>query len=235
MNLPVRFNRQHFDMWLRWNDLKFRVAFCTLDHALRAMHYLNRDVKNFNNYSDYRQKVYAIKTDFIRFLYQRGLVDHVTKQTQVLVCNRCLGNGKNPYSGYDEYEADYCERCDGTGEYARHLLYKFYVGEYVWHQPESLAPYLHDSWIDWDEQDTYTLRPDHTLQLNSPNLREYWFAVLVVFLTKQGVDTRKHNLVRLRDAFSFYKPAWVYNLKRRFKVRRPAPVIPPDMDADIPF
>lgn len=229
LNFPVTFNRQRFDQWLDWNKRKWRGRGPELEDALSAMYWLNRSAKQYKGEGDYHREIYALKAAFLRSLYEKGLVDQVTQQTQIRDCKRCNGSGKDPY-GSDGGGDDYCERCGGTGEYSRHILYVFRIKTplggtvYTWHQPESAAGYLSSKYISWDSQPEYIDDSGGNLQLNSPLLLQSTFVAVMNYLADMGVDVREHNLFKLSDAFTVHTPEWIQRFQHWRSTRRSAPV-----------
>jgi hypothetical protein len=104
--------------------------------AAFALLHLNRAAGRMGKYNPSREEIYARKNVLVRYWYERGLCERVTKQQQVLQCWYCK-------DGIDEWhDGDSCDHCDGTGAYASHTLFKFtfHIGGryYSWHQPERL-------------------------------------------------------------------------------------------------
>lgn len=207
----ITFDKQAWHFFRRWTWLKWRARNATLKHALRAMLWLNRAAAVAADGS-YRTKTYALKTDLLRYLYASGLVDAVTKQQQTQICWTCGGDGDDPW--YD----DVCRKCNGTGIYRENILLKFrVVGGYVWHQPAPLVDWLNADKVEWDDQPTFEGQHSWT-RFYSAKLREHWFAVVVMYLWRHGVDTRKHQLAPLRACLKW--PGWWYRLRKVWKQRR---------------
>jgi hypothetical protein len=152
-HLQYRARHIRFMAGLRWTlfrqrveDLAARHVAVPLGHVIGrhvgtpaaafALLHLNRAAGQWQR-SPSREKVYARKNLLVRYWYERGLCERVTKQRQVLECWYCK-------DGIDEWhDGDPCSYCDGTGVYASHTLFKFtfHIGRryYSWHQPERLV------------------------------------------------------------------------------------------------
>lgn len=184
--------RQWIKLWWRWKVLRRKTVNTSLHHMLRAMFWLNRNAQSRKG-SAFSRKVYALKTDFLRWCWKMGIVDSVTKQEQILTCNFCGGDGDDPYD-WDEP----CRKCDGTGVYRYVLLYKFRVGRYVWHQPAPLADYLNPENVAWDTKRDFVERERVAkVWLGSTALLEWYFAMAVSFLATRHVDVSKHQLITI--------------------------------------
>jgi len=93
--------------------------------------------------SSTRETIYAAKNLLVRTLYERGYCVRAVQQKQELKCWECNGTGgwDNSDMGNECWEP--CYKCDATGVYAEHTLYKFTfrIGKrhYSWHQPTRLV------------------------------------------------------------------------------------------------
>lgn len=222
----ITFRHSAFELWRRWNRHKRRARHATAKHAMRALFHLNRAayVRKRTFFSD---KVYAIKSDFIRYWYQSGKEVVVTKQKQVLTCSFCGGDGIDPYDTFD----DNCRKCEGTGIYRITTLIKFDFGRYVWHQPEPLCNWMDTSLVPWDQESDFKEQPRGDERFSGDRLFEWWFAVIFQYLQHQGVDMRKHELITLSNSVRFTAPRWWKQLKRNLRQRR----LRRDTSPDIPF
>lgn len=184
--------KQWFKLWRRWQTLKHKTRDASLRHMLRAMFWLNRNAQHRKG-TGFSRRVYALKTDFLRWCWQMGIVDNITKQEQVLTCNFCGGDGDDPY------DWDYpCRKCDGTGIYRHVLLYKFRIGHYVWHQPAPLVEYLKPENVAWDTKRDFVEREKVArVWIGGVALLEWYFAMAVSFLAKRHVDVSSHQLITL--------------------------------------
>lgn len=217
----IIFDKQSWYFFRRWIWLRWRARNATLKHVLRAMLWLNRSAY-VSKRSDYSERTYALKSELLRYLCQAGLVDAVTKQQQTLTCSFCYGDGIDPYYYEMGDDDDFpCRKCDGTGIYRRTILVKFRIGRYVWHQPAPLVDWLNVNLVDWDDNATFENHDGRSLpELHSAKLREHWFAVVVMYLWRHGVDVRKHQLAPLRACFKWHKPQWWYRLCKAWRQRR---------------
>lgn len=226
----ITFDRQAWYFFRRWTWLRWRVRNAQLKHVLRAMLWLNRSAF-VTKRSYYADKTYALKSDLLRYLYGAGLVDQLTKQEQTLACSFCGGDGKDPYAYDDDWDS--CRKCDGTGIYRKTTLVKFRVGRYVWHQPAPLVDWLNIDSIPWDERCEFQSVDERGIPLfSSAKLREHWFAVVVMYLWRHGVNVQEHQLAPFVECFDWHTPRWWKRLLK-FKVRRS--VAEAETISDIPF
>jgi len=132
----------------------------------------------------YRSAIYQLKNRFVRQLYLLGLCQSASLQRQHMVCWSCGGTGE--FNDWDE-----CRKCDGTGVYATHTLYKFVFNinghRYSWHQPERL--------VDWPvalttpDKGEYLADPKPiTLDREQASL---YMAAIYVWLRSQGIPARE--------------------------------------------
>lgn len=217
----ITFDKQAWYFFRRWIWLRWRARSATLKHVLKAMLWLNRSAY-ITKRSDYSERIYALKSDLLRYLHQAGLMDEVTKQKQILTCSFCYGDGVDPYDyDFDDRYDSPCRKCGGTGIYRETILIKFCIGRYVWHQPAPLVDWLNVNLVNWDDNATFENRDERgTPEFYGAKLREHWFAVVVMYLWRHGVDTRRHQLAPLRACLKWHKPGWWYRLRKAWKQRR---------------
>lgn len=109
-----------------------------VEHAAECMFHLNRLALNLPKRNLRKWAIYALKTPFLRVLYEQGYCVWATLEQQDMECWECGGKGS---FGYDEgLDGDFtCEDCNGSGVYRSHQLYHFTFSvngkRYNWHQP----------------------------------------------------------------------------------------------------
>lgn len=112
--------------WLSANDERIVAS---------AMYHLNHLARHV--YGDKREQIYLAKNRLIEEFYKRGFCERVTVEIQTFECWDCNGTGD------DGWSEGFCTKCDGTGIYRQHTLYRFVFNVhgrwFVWHQPARLV------------------------------------------------------------------------------------------------
>jgi hypothetical protein len=109
--------------------------------AAQALFNLNRYAKWTTCREDHRLKIYRLKRELIKILYQSRLATSVGLHTvsyDAKVCRRCDGTGRNRRHSYEE-----CSGCEGTGNFREASQQEFLVFQFAvddqpvcWHQPK---------------------------------------------------------------------------------------------------
>lgn len=149
-----------------------------------ALFHLNRHARKTWYYRD---GIYGLKSLLIEHWYTSGQCVAAYQQRQNLICWDCGGTGEDGWHDYDV-----CEKCNGTGVYRSHILYKFvfrFGGKfYNWHQPASIVDYPVRVANDYEAPDEYHGEsPGH--ELSAETLAIY-VTVLGEYLSMQGVIPR---------------------------------------------
>lgn len=168
--------------WLNHNNPDQIAAFCLFK--------LNQKAKNANY--ERKQFLYTCKNHLLRLFYERGYCVEVTKQFQGL---RCWHTWE-----FNNGDDDYCYKCDNTGWYRKHHLYRFVFSiggtRYIWHQPESLVTWpvvLTDETVgDYQEYHAQS----EPFQVKVGNI---YRATLYQYLLRQGV-TNLPSIIKFNDA-----------------------------------
>lgn len=109
--------------------------------ACEALFSLNRYAKHESCSDKHKKTIYALKSAWIRCLYEQGFcVDVFEAKTpeRAGLCFRCSGEG------FDEFGEE-CYKCGGTGEYRSggrvYWSFRFLVDgkSFAWHQPAPLS------------------------------------------------------------------------------------------------
>lgn len=214
---------RHFKrFWRDWNLVRetrtWLLANKNSTLVMDAMFHLNHEVKSYPSRSEHAQVVYGFKNELIKWLYQNGYCVHVSKERQTFECWNCDGTGSD---GWNDYE--YCDKCDGTGIYREHILYRFvfeYNGRrYIWHQPSSLVTWdveVSDNEIRKFQESSNPI--SHTL---TNMFHNHYIGVVHAFLRLNGVPAKS-----LPTGFTLWmaiKAEWMdthqYYVWRRFKRR----------------
>jgi hypothetical protein len=178
--------------------------------AAHCLFYLNRIARRSSNQAR-KHFIYTCKNHLLRLFYERGYCVDLTQQRQGLRCWHTRD--------YNEGYEDYCEKCDNTGWYRLHNLYRFVfvVGghRYVWHQPESL--------VTWPVTLTEAEVSEYKEYISEPTgfttvLGDLYRAVLYQHLLSQGVPRSDlPPVLTLRGAL---RDEWYWNVQYRFSPRR---------------
>ena len=126
-----------------------------LKDACEALFNLNRYAKHDRCTRPHRDRIYCLKSAFIKNLYEAGLIDRVAIHSAIaspLQCNRCQGTGD--FGRYWRYDTGReCHKCHGTGIWRSKTELRFVVfslevdgQRYSWHQPEE--------YVDWKFEET---------------------------------------------------------------------------------
>lgn len=180
----------HLAIWRRWQTAKRharqQIKSRGVIAAAEAMFDLNRHARDTGR-SEETRHIYHLKTQLIQLLYESGLCRSVEYLRQDMPCWECMGDGVI----YDEQD---CGRCDGSGIYQTHFLYKFtfYVDgqSYVWHQP---APFV--TWpvrLTLAETYAYMASPVFGFALDYDQLVSL-FAIVYEYIASQGVKPNFFN------------------------------------------
>jgi hypothetical protein len=148
--------------WLRHNDPALV--------ACQAMFRLNRYAMLLRRKSAERDRLYEMKNQMVRLLFDQGRCAACSTDIQELSCRHCQAGishwWDSPWGDdWDEAEHDphghSCEWCNGTGVYKTITLYRFVFDvdgrRFVWHQPSALV-----SWpvnVDASQSREYADRP----------------------------------------------------------------------------
>lgn len=235
--------------WLKANQKSTLV--------MDAMFHLNHEVKGYPSRSRYAAAVYALKNELIKWLYENGYCVHVTKERQTFECWDCGGTGSDGWHDYDQ-----CLKCDGTGIYREHVLYRFvfeYNGRrYIWHQPSGLVTWSVE--LSNDEIRPFQEPKSAASKSIGNTYYNYYTGVVHAFLRMNGVPKNRlptsytlrmairdeweethlsYSIRRLRRRVQYFKWAMderVHNLKRlwTYVSTGELPVREADYD-DIPF
>lgn len=115
----------------------FTIGRTGLTMPTMALWRINRYAARISDRFGRKQFIYALKNAYIQMLYERGCCTRVILETQKLECWHTRA--------YSEGWDDYCPKCDNTGVYAEHELYRFTFDVdgcwYSWHQPVRLVNY----------------------------------------------------------------------------------------------
>jgi hypothetical protein len=127
----------------------------------------------------------------------------LTQQRQGLVCWHTRD--------YNEGWEDYCEKCDNTGWYRLHNLYRFVfeIGgrRYVWHQPESLVTWpVTVTDPDVGEYKEYISEPTGF----TTTLGNLYRATLYQYLLGQGIS--RNELPPVSTLKSALRDEWYWNI-----------------------
>ncbi|MBN1814728.1 MAG: hypothetical protein JXA14_23005 [Anaerolineae bacterium] len=163
--------------------------------AAHAMFHLNH-VARQEGRSPRRRYIYALKNRLLEHFCRAGFCTSVSLQVQTLYCHDCGGTG-------NYYDHGDCWRCDGTGVYARHALYRFtfdvHGTRYTWHQPQRLV-----TWpvVLTDEEPGVYTDAISSSQEPLPDRRdvELYYVTLYAYLLQRGLlgDVLREDLIRPR-------------------------------------
>jgi hypothetical protein len=193
--------------WLTHSNSPDRIA----AHCLFLLNRLARRTKSARG-----PAIYSLKNRLLRHFYERGYCVECTRQSQTLHCWHTRE--------YNEGWEDECYKCEGTGIYRQHHLYRFVfivAGQrYIWHQPDGL--------VDWpvtvtsEEVSELGVLPSPPSGLNK-EMADLYQATLYEYLREQGAD-RLPGLISLRDvyrrerqAFTMWRRGAWYDLYRSWR------------------
>lgn len=170
-------------IWLRWIVYLIQAR-RWLRHgnadriAADAMWHLNHVARRKCNGARY---IYALKNLLVQHLYESGFCVAVDRQRQYARCWNCGGSGEHWTGGM-------CFKCDGTGIYRTHILYRFVFvvagRRYVWHQPAALVKFaLWFTSSDWGEYKAESGRGGQELE---PEIVELYYVTLREYLRQRG-------------------------------------------------
>lgn len=177
--------RRQARAWLRGGDDPAALA-------ARCMFHLNRQVRDGAITGGL---VYDLKNHLVRELCRAGYCRAASIQIQTMECWGCGGTGEH-------WSGQVCYKCDGTGVYRQHRLYRFVFvvagRHYVWHQPEGL--------VDWDvalSEKAGPYRPGRVDGSRLPRgINELYAAVVYEYLRSRGAQGLPHLGPRLRHALT---------------------------------
>jgi hypothetical protein len=196
--------------------------------AAQALWALNRVAKEKGGKT--AEIIYRLKSVAIKYWYLDGRCLAVGQQKQDQVCNRCGGDGDDPYRDGE------CVRCGGSGIWKSHWLYVFTLeigGEvFQWHQPESMVNYP----VDVDDS-----RVDHFTPAGPPVPAnydyEYGYCLVLEYLRQQGLPDLPELLTLRRVVRRVWKESRLFRRieSAKYWVRKHLPRRELITDDEIPF
>lgn len=194
MRLRTRWHNFIFKTERRAKPYAVRLAQWIANHfgaraAAAAMFELNHATRDMLKRSSTRETIYAAKNLLVRTLYERGYCVRAVQQKQELKCWECNGTGgwDNSDMGNECWEP--CYKCDATGVYAEHTLYKFTfrIGKrhYSWHQPTRLVTW--DVALTSTDVGTFEDKPRKRMRIIRDQLvLAFLYHIVVEYLTMEN-------------------------------------------------